>query len=390
MSSYGEYLEAMRNSGNPEQFAREYISPTEQAAYAAKQEMPKTQTHNVAPVTRGNTGALKSDLRNYVAPAGNVNRESQYYKAGEKARAAGTNMFGAGGTFGTKPKAAPVFEDLIKDAPSADEVDNAAMKSHQYYRTQVESMLGHPVNALSDEQVKQIYIDKTGDESPYLNTGSDNPFYTPAMAAIDNAAAMTSGDFPYSSQEESERTRDSSAYWDANRPEVHNAKPLPPKDVKMETSPGEVLRNGWNALFHYNGEPTAASAERPPIEYGDEYARPNNYGYYYDGRSGNRYPTPYQDYLAEMEQAQKQALSDTELSRIERGAVENGANWATARDREATVTTSPREERLSNPEFERRMNDGLNHGVPLDMLMMQELRNNGQTDYYWYLASKRQ
>lgn len=373
MSAYSEYLAAMKASGNPEQFAKEYISPTEQAAFAARQEMPKTQVHNATPV--------RSDLKNYVAPKGTINRESQYYKAGEQARAAGTNKFGAGGTYGTKPKAAPVFEDLIKDSPSADEVDNAAMKSHQYYRTQVEQMLGHPVNALSDEQVKQIYLDKTGDESPYLNTGSDNPYYTPLMAEIDNAGAATVGDLPYMSQAESERTRDSSAYWDANRPEVHDAKALPYNPAKMTTPAGDVLRNGFNALFNYNGEPTATPSAEPTVT--------QNYGYYYDGRSGNQYSTPYQDYQNEMEQLQKQALSDSEIANLVRGEVQNGAHWSTARDRETTAETSPQDERLSNPEFERRMNDGLNHGVPLDMLMMQELRNNGQTDYYWYLASKR-
>ena len=226
MSAYSEYLAALKASDNPNQFQKEYMSPVEAAAKAGRIDNPSAPTRNAAPYSSSSAGTFKSDLRNYVAPSGNVNKESQYYKAGAAARKNGTNKFGANGTFGKKKGSPPIFGDLTKDAQSAEEADAAERKSSQYYRTRVEAILGHPVNALNDEQVKQIYIDKTGDESPYLNTGSDSPYYTPTMAAIDRANAITTGDVPFSSEEESMRTRDGSAYWDANRPEVHNVNPV--------------------------------------------------------------------------------------------------------------------------------------------------------------------
>ena len=344
----------MKASGNPEQFAKEYVSPTEYASLAARQEMPQTQVHNAAPLTRGNTGAMKSDLKNYVAPTGKVNRESQYYKAGEAARAAGTNKFGAGGTFEQNKKNAPAFSDLIKNAPSANAVDNAAMKSHQYYRAQVEQLLGHPVDALSDEQVKELYIKKTGDESPYLNTGSNNPYYTPLMAEIDNAAAATVGDLPFASEAESEKTRDTSAYWDANRPEVHNVNPVPgyyasyfankeqpkvsddtnnfwaqsPENMILDTSePVEVKPSpARNAADLANERGRALTQRYNDLE--AERRRNLEASVLHDQEQGKK-----RTVATEYQMANETANRDQGAANLDRGAAGNGAQWNTERDR---------------------------------------------------------
>lgn len=91
MGAYGDYIKAARESGDPEAFVKQNVSPAEATAMLGRLSNPTEQVHNAAPVN--------SKLKNYVAPIGNVNRASEYYQAGAKARASGTNKFGRGGQF---------------------------------------------------------------------------------------------------------------------------------------------------------------------------------------------------------------------------------------------------------------------------------------------------
>ena len=106
MGLYGDYIQAARDSGNPAEFVKQYASPVEVAASLG--EVKTTQPHNVAPVN--------SKLKNYVAPSGTVNKASQYYQSGAKARAEGTNKYGKGGSALAESvigaKAAKVYEGI--------------------------------------------------------------------------------------------------------------------------------------------------------------------------------------------------------------------------------------------------------------------------------------
>lgn len=253
MGAFADYIAAARDSGNPEQFVREYISPAEAASQAGRAALPQQQTHNAAPVN--------SNLKNWSAPKAKVDTSSNYYQAGAQARTTwggdrksnGTYRGPQGGGKNTTNGGSERSWWTAKpwwDAKSADEEDAEHMKDEAWYRSKAEEILGHPVNALSFEQVKDIVERNTGDYSPYVDTGSNNPYYTPLMAELDAAAQMNSGDIKHYGENES---HDTSAYWDAHRPEVHNVAPIP---AKSTDKPSDVLRAGYNALFNYDGNPT--------------------------------------------------------------------------------------------------------------------------------------
>ena len=170
---------------------------------ASKPVYDETDKYKVKTGSKGGFGT------NYIAQSGMANGAKTQPEAQEESE---------------KPKTwqPPSFEN----APSAEDVDAAARKTPEYYKQETEKLLGHSVDALSDDQIKNIYEQKTGDYSPYLNTGSSNPYYTPAMAAIDRAGAVTSGDVLGSYSDNPESSHDGSAYWDANRPEAHNVNPI--------------------------------------------------------------------------------------------------------------------------------------------------------------------
>lgn len=90
MSSYGDYLRAAQESGNPEQFVQDYVSPVEYSASVGHNDIPMSRTSNAEPIN--------NQLANYVAPRPTVNTESEFYKRGQAARN-GTNYSNNGSDY---------------------------------------------------------------------------------------------------------------------------------------------------------------------------------------------------------------------------------------------------------------------------------------------------
>lgn len=122
MGAYMDYINAARESGDPEKYVQENISPVEMSSMISRLDTPTEQTHNVAPVNNA--------LADYVAPRANVNYASEYYKAGQAARnnassgSIGSAVSGGsnaqGGTNGNQIEYSDAFikQEQMKDAYS--------------------------------------------------------------------------------------------------------------------------------------------------------------------------------------------------------------------------------------------------------------------------------
>jgi len=384
MGAFADYIAAARDSGNPEQFVREYISPAEAASQAGRAALPQQQTHNAAPVN--------SNLKNWSAPKAKVDTSSNYYQAGAQARTTwggdrksnGTYRGPQGGGKNTTNGGSERSWWTAKpwwDAKSADEEDAEHMKDEAWYRSKAEEILGHPVNALSFEQVKDIVERNTGDYSPYVDTGSNNPYYTPLMAELDAAAQMNSGDIKHYGENES---HDTSAYWDANRPEVHNVAPIP---AKSTDKPSDVLRAGYNALFNYSGTPTmetdsGTGNSQPKTKDYDPYA-----GYITDPVTAANFEDAYKSSLANADNTP--TTPKDEAFRQDAGAAANGAYSNSYRD------LPQNSQKAADPMYSQFQKDydrmkarfpNYSNTAIVDLILFSEMQNSGyETPYYKWI-----
>lgn len=89
MAAYEEYIRAAAESGNPEDFVNNYVSPVEYSAAVGHENIPMNRTSNAEPVN--------NQLYDYTAPKATVNYDSDYYKAGQ-AKRDGVEYTGGNGT----------------------------------------------------------------------------------------------------------------------------------------------------------------------------------------------------------------------------------------------------------------------------------------------------